>query len=411
MVVFLSTVFFATSGLHAEDAPFWPRFHGPNQDNKSTDTGLLKKWPDGGPKRIWTAKGIGHGFSSISIADGLIYTAGNIDGKTVITAMDLDGKIKWQAENGAEWTKDVAGTRATPTIDGDRLYHQSPLGNLVYLDAKTGKRHWGLNTLEKFHSKNITWALAESLLIDGDRVICCPGGPECAVVALNKRTGDIVWKSPSAGGDLAGYSTPALHEYKGLRIIFVMTSKAAIGVDADTGKLLWRFKHITPFDENILMPIFHDGRVFVSTPRAGSVQFRIDVRGDQVSTEEVWRSKEMDNHHGGVILLDGYLYGSTYTSNRAQWVCLKWETGEKVYVERGVGKGSLTYADGMLYTYGERGTMGLVRATPETPQPVSTFRVPSEGEGPYWAHPVVCAGRLYLRHGDFLYAYDVKASR
>lgn len=404
----LAAAFCTGSSLPAAEAPYWPQFHGPKRDNISTETGLLKKWPRGGPKLLWTAPGIGHGFAGVTIANGLIYTCGNIDEKTVITAVDFGGQIQWQAENGPAWTGDKPGTRGTPTIDGNRLYHESPLGEVVCLDAPTGKKKfWGLNILEKFHSKRTTWALAESLLIDGDRVICCPGGPETAVVALDKKTGRTVWKSPSTG-DLAGYASPALGEYQGLRVISTLTSKAVIGVNADTGELLWRFKHVTPFDETVLMPILHDGRVFVSTHGTGSVMLKINVAGKKASAEEVWRCRELDNHHGGVILLDGYLYGSSRRPT-SRWICLDWKTGRTIYNEPGVGKGSLTYADGMLYTLSERYTMGLVKATPGGHELISRFRIPAGGKDLSWAHPVVCGGRLYIRHSDFLYAYDVQA--
>jgi len=392
----------------AEDAPFWPRFHGPQGDNISTATGLLKSWPPQGPKLLWTTRGIGEGFSSVTIADGRIYTAGNIGPNTVVTAMDINGEILWQANNGKAWTGSPAGSRGTPTVDGRRIYHESPHGDVACLDAKTGKRLWGLNILKEFRSKNITWALAESLLIDGDRVLCCPGGPETAVVALNKHTGRPVWKSPSVGA-LAGYSSPALVQYQGLRMVLVMTSNSVIGVSAESGELLWRFEHLTKYDENILMPIFHDGRVFVTSPRTGSAMWKISVQGGKASVNEVWRSKELDNQHGGVILLDGYLYGACYASNSAKWVCLDWKDGKMMYADRGVGRGSATCAEGMLYTLSERSGMGLVRATPQGHQLISQFRLPEGGKGPSWAHPVVCGGRLYIRHGDFLYVYDVRA--
>lgn len=395
-----------TSVLAAADAPSWPRFHGPRNDNRSTETGLLREWPDGGPKLLWTAKGIGEGFASVAIAAGLVYTDGNIDDRTVITALDLEGNIRWQVPNGKAWTGSQPGARGTPTIDGERLYHESPLGELACLDAQTGKHRWGLNILEEFGAKNTTWALAESLLVDGEHLICCPGGPRTAVVALDKRTGRIVWKSPSAG-DLAGYASPVLARHDGLRIILTMTSRAVIGVDADSGELLWRHEHVTPFDENIFTPIFHDGWVLVSTGhRVGSVMLKVTVSGKKASVEEVWRSTDLDNHHGGVVLLDGYLYGSCWSP--PWWTCLDWKTGKKMYEDRGVGKGSLTFADGMLYTLGEQGAMALVEAAPSGHRTISQFRLPAGGEGPVWAHPVVCGGRLYIRHGDFLYAYDIK---
>lgn len=397
----------APRGAAEEAACSWPQFHGPRRDNVSTETGLLKAWPEGGPKLLWTAKGLGHGFTTVSIAGGLIYTAGNVGEETVITALDLGGHVKWQSPNGAAWTGSQPGARGVPTIDGDRLYHESPLGEVVCLEAATGKRLWGLNILGDYGSQNITWALAESLLVDGPRLICCPGGPETAVVALDKATGKTVWKSPSTG-DLAGYSSPVIGELDGLRMIFTMTSRAAIAVAADDGRLLWRFEHVTPFDENVFTPIYRDGHVFISTQITGSVMLRLKVEGRKCSAEPVWRSEDLDNHHGGVVLLDGHLYGSG-RRNGERWACLDWKTGKTMYLERGVGKGSLTAAEGMLYTFGERGLVGLVKATPEGHEASGQFRLQSQGEGPYWAHPVVCGGRLYLRHGEYLFCYNVRA--
>ncbi len=394
----------------AETDGDWPQFHGPRRDNISTETGLLKKWPEGGPQRLWTAQGIGHGFATVAIVGGRIYTSGNIDEKTVVSALDLDGRIVWQTETGPSWEKPVPGTRSTPTIDEGRLYHLNPRGLVVCLDAESGKQLWTRDILKDFGSKNVTWAVSESLLIDGDRLICRPGGPRAAMVALDKLTGRTVWKSPSADGDLAGYSSPALAECGGLRILLALTDKAFIGVNADSGDLLWRFPHKTPFDENITMPVYHDGQVLISTRTTGTVMLKIDVDGPEASVRELWRSDELDNQHGGVILLDGHVYGSCHIRNRASWVCLNWKTGEPTYVEKGVGKGSATYADGMLYTFDESGTMGLVPATPSGHKVVSQFDIPEDGEGRTWAHPVVHNGRLYIRHGDFLYVYDVRAT-
>ncbi|MGQ9576297.1 MAG: outer membrane protein assembly factor BamB family protein [Thermoguttaceae bacterium] len=391
------------------DEPFWPQFHGPKRDNLSTATGLLKRWPAGGPRLVWTARGLGHGFGSVSIANKMIYASGNIGGKTIVTALDLDGRIRWQAENGGAWEGDKPGARGTPTIDGQRLYHESPLGEVICLEARTGRPLWRLNILEKFHSRMITWAQAESVLIDGDRLICCPGGPETAMVALDKFTGQTVWKSASAKGDLAGYASPSLGQYRGLRMIFTLTSRAAIGVNADTGELLWRFEHETPFEEMITMPIYHDGHVLVTTRTTGSVLLKLNVEGKKVTVEPVWRSKDLDNQHHGVILLDGYLYGTSHVNRGGRWICLDWRTGQTRYVERGVGKGSLTYADGMFYILTEDGIMGLVRASPAGHEVISRFRIPPGGNGPTWAHPVVCDGRLYIRHSDLLYAYDLRS--
>jgi outer membrane protein assembly factor BamB len=390
----------------AQDAS-WPQFHGPNRDNHSAETGLLAEWPAQGPELLWTAKGLGQGYSSISIASGRIYTAGSINKDTVITALNMDGDILWQVKNGKGWTGDRPGTRGTPTIDADRLYHQSPVGNLVCLNAKTGEQIWQLNTLEKFKSKTSMWALAESVLIDGDNVICCPGGPQTCMAALDKKSGSVVWTAPSTN-ELAGYASPTLAECHGLRIIMTLTAKGMVGVNAETGELLWHVKHESYADENVLMPIYHDGQVFVSTLKAGSVKWKINVKDGEATLQELWRTEEMDNHHGGVILLNGDLYGTSTFRNRNLWVCLDWETGRTKHMEKGVGKGSLTYADGMLYTLSENSVMGLVRPGESSYELVSSFKIPKGGKGNSWAHPVVCGGRLYIRHDNFLYAYSVR---
>ena len=406
-IILIGALIVTSVACGAGSDPSWPQFHGPNRDNQSTEKGLLKKWPENGPALLWTARGLGHGYSTVSIAAGMIYTAGSIEKDTVITAMNMDGKTQWQVKNGPGWTGDRPGTRSTPTIDGNRLYHQSPIGNLVCLDAKTGKKIWGFNTLEKFKSKTNYWALAESLLVDGERLICCPGGPQTSMVALNKNTGSVIWAAPSTG-DLAGYSSPTLIEYQGLRIIIVLTAKNFIGVNADTGEMVWQVKHESYADENVMTPIFYDGQVFISTLKAGSVKWKLDVKDGKALLEELWRTQELDCHHGGVLLLDGNLHGNSTFRNSKLWVCLDWQTGEKKYLDKGVGKGSLTYADGMLYTLSENSAMGLVRPTTAGYELVSSFDIPKGGKGNSWAHPVVCAGSLYIRHGDFLYVYNVR---
>ncbi len=386
-------------------APYWPRFHGPNFDNISPDKGLLRSWPPQGPPLRWKASGIGEGYSSVTLADGRIFTAGNIGEKTFVTALSLSGKILWQAENGPAWTKSYPGTRGTPTVDGPRLYHLSPLGQLSCFQSATGKLLWTVNILQRFRSKYPTWALAESVLVDGNHVICCPGGPEVSVVALDKLTGKIVWTAPSTN-DLAGYASPSIGTFGGRRIVFTMNAKAVIGVDASTGELLFRHEHITSWDVNVLTPIFRDGYLFIcSGYGTGAKLLRLIPAGKKFDVEVLWAERTFDNHHGGVIYLDGYLYGSNH---RGQWMCLNFATGEVMYRHSGVGKGSLTYADGMLYVLSERGVVGLVEASPRDHRVISQFRLPPDGTGPSWAHPVVIGGTLYIRHGDILYAYDVQ---
>ncbi len=415
-IVVTSAVLTAGSVVSAEAAD-WPRFHGPNGDNISTETGLLKEWPDDGPQLIWTAKGIGDGYASVSLADGVIYTAGNIDDNTVITAMDLDGKINWQAECGKAWTKGPGGVRATPTIDGDRLYYENPYGDVVCMHVADGKKIWEVNILDEFDAKNIIWALSESVVIDGDNAICCPFGKKASVVALDKKTGNVVWaaectdeKAGEKGGEKTGYATVSIVEFAGRRMVLAMSGKALVGVDADNGEVLFHYPHETKYDVNATTPIFNDGMVFITSGYgAGSEMVKLTASDGKITAKQEWESKDLDNHHGGVILLNGYLYGADM---KRSWRCLDWKTGRTMYTDPGVGKGALTCADGMLYTQAENEknrTVGLVKPTPDGHDLISRFTFPEGGKGRVWAHPVVCGGRLYIRHGDKLYAYNVQA--
>jgi len=386
----------------------WPQFHGPRRDNLSTETGLLKQWPEGGPTLLWTVRGLGHGFSTVAVAGSLLYTTGNVGEDTVITAIGLDGKVAWRAKNGPAYERSHPGTRSTPTIDGGRLYHENADGDIVCLDATTGSSVWRLNILKRFDGRNIQWALAESLLIDGDNVICTPGGKEIGLAALDKNTGKTVWTSTGIG-DKPGYCSPILVEHEGLRQIITMMARSVVGVRAADGRLLWRAEHVTRYDENIQAPTFHEGYLFFSTRTTGSKLLRLTVDGRTCSAETVWANREMDNQHGGVILLDGHLYASNYSARPGPWVCLEFATGKRTCAEASLGRASFTFADGMLYAINHRGTAALVRPTPQAFQIISQFMIPKGGRGPTWAHPVVCGGRLYLRHSDLLFCYDVKA--
>ena len=392
----------------------WPQFHGLRRDNLSSDNGLLNRWPDGGPRLIWKALGIGDGFSSISIVDGMIYTAGNIKGETVITALDMSGNILWQTKNGPAFTKSYPGSRGTPTISDGKLYHLNGNGYVICLEARTAEKVWTLNMRDKFHGVSPEWGLSESLLVDGRNVICCPGGEEASMVALDKDTGKTVWISPGIG-DKPGYAAPILVDYKGLRQIITVTSASAIGVAANTGDLLWRHDHPVQYGSNISTPIYHDGHVVLfRTFGHGVTKLRLKVKDHTCTVEEAWRTGELDNEHGGVVLVDGYLYGHADGNHKwRHWACLEFSTGKTMYSVDGLpakASGTITYADGMLYLLGEPGNVALMPADPEGFNIVSQFQLPEDGKGPAWAHPVVCGGRLYLRHGEFLYAYDVRSA-
>lgn len=408
-----AAVAFLVSVGYTEQTLDWPEFHGPNRDNKSAETGLLKEWPAEGPKLLWTASGLGKGYCSTAIADGLICTAGTVEKQTFVFAFDMGGKLKWKAANGASWqptermrwASKYDGVRSTPTLHDGLVYHLGETGHLSAFRAATGDVAWTVDLFKEFGAQSPKYGLCESVQIDGERLICCPGGTKAYMVALDRKSGKPLWSSPKMDAGV-GYCSPVLSEFGGFRQFITISERDLFGMDAENGKLLWSVPFANARNNNCTDAIFHEGYVFASTGYGkGSILVKLSEENGGVKAETIWSSNLLDNHHGGVILLDGHLYGSGHKS--PGWFCLDFMTGEQKHRE--TGKGSLTYADGMLYCLSEQGLMELVEPTPAARKVVSSFRVPSGGEGAYWAHPVVCGGRLYARHADRLYAYDIKA--
>jgi len=400
----------------AAGAGDWPQFHGPNRDNISADKGLLKKWPEGGPVRIWEATGIGEGYSTVAIANKRIHTTGSINGDCVITVLDMDGKKVWAGKNGRAWEKDYPGTRSTPTIAGGMLYHLSGIGNLVCLKADDGEAVWSIDIMRRFGGRNIMWGLAESPLVFDDKVVCTPGGKEVSMVALDRKTGKVVWECKGAG-DRPGYASPILVEYKGLRQIVTVMSESVVGVRASDGRLLWRYPHKVYADENITTPIFHEGFLIVSgCVRKGTTSLHLDVSGDGCSVRRHWHNQTLDNKQGGIVLADGRLYGyAEHLGKSTPWVCIDFKSGKTIFTSAPVQSsykyrnGCLTYADGMFYLYSDDGHMVLAKATDEGFRVTGSLKLKDPGKRQTWAHPVVCGGRLYVRYGDKLGVYGVSA--
>ena len=389
----------------------WPEFHGPDRSNRSPAAGLLNAWPQKGPRLLWTAEGCGEGFATVAIAGNRLYTAGRKGDAMAVVAFDRRGTKIWETDNGSAWSKGHPGSRATPTIAGGRCYHLSGVGRLVCLDAASGRPIWNKNILEVFGAENIQWGLAESVLVTDGKVVCTPGGRRGAVVALDPDTGKTLWAMDRVE-EKAGYCSPVRASIHGTPTVVTLLAESVVGVELATGRLLWRFPHKTKYDVNCATPIVRGDRVLVSTGYgSGSVLLRIQRRGNRWQAGKVWENKQLDNHHGGLVYDRGRVYGTGHATGKGAWFCLDFDSGRAHYRERGIGKGTATYADGMLYCLSERGVMALVPANPKAFQPVSRFTLPKQGKGPFWAHPVVLDGRLYVRHGDFLYAYDVAAKK
>jgi outer membrane protein assembly factor BamB len=391
----------------------WPQFRGSNRDGKSAETGLLKEWSQGGPKQLWSVEGLGIGFSSVAISSGFLYTTGMIDGEGFLFAYDLAGNLKWKESYGPEWTGSYKGTRTTPTIDGSRIYVFSGTGVIVCVETGSGRKIWEVNTLERFEGKNVRWGMSGSPLIDGDKVYCTPGGKKGVIAALDKMTGRTIWATTGLD-ELSAYSSAILIESGGNHLLINMIQKSVICVNAHNGELIWREPYVTPSDTGGVTPVYRDGCVYVTSAverefTRGGVMFELSADGTSVA--EKWNDQTLDCGHGGVVLVDGYLYGSTFDGiPKGDWVCLDWDNGQVMYKAKWNGnKGSIIYADGMLYCYDENnGDVALVKASPESFEIVSTFRV-TQGSGSHWAHPAISDGRLYIRHGEALVAFDIKA--
>jgi len=397
-------------GATAQEKGEWPCFHGLSRNNMSMETGLLKQWPEKGPKMLWMFSGLGEGYSSVTIAAGYIYTAGMIEKQTFVYAIDLNGKQVWKKPNGPSWETTMrhamsyTGSRSTPTYDNGVVYHLGELGRLTAFDARTGSERWSLELRERFDAEIPEYGYSESVFIDGERLYCNPAGRRGFMVCLDKENGELIWANTDIPGTV-GFSSPILVKFGGYRKLIAMTSNCVYGADTNTGRLLWNVAYENQRSNNVTDPIFHDGYVFASSGYGkGSILIKLTVSGEEIVPETIWHTPLMDNHHGGVILHDGYLYGAGH--NARGWFCLDFMTGEQMWNTR--GKGSLVYADNAFYFLEERGTMKLVRATPEKFDAIGSFEVPDGGKGMHWAHPVVCGGRLYIRHADKLFAYDIK---
>lgn len=389
----------------------WPAWRGANRDAICRETGLLQKWPAGGPKLLWKKTGVGEGYSGPAVVGNVLYTMGNLGGEEVVLALDVDqaGKEVWATRLGAvQYKGNFPGTRCTPTTDGERLYVVGASGRLACLAVKTGKVIWRRNFVTDFGGVVPRWAYAESVLIDGEVLLCTPGGPKGSIAALEKATGKTIWASKF--GDKASYSSIVKASAGGVKQYVAFTFEGVVGVAADGGKLLWRYRkpgHTADWGNvNVMTPVWSDGTVFASANyKVGGGLARIVKTADGFKAEQVYFTREIQNHHGGVILLHGALYGA---SNPRSLKCLDHKTGKVHWESREPGKCSLLYADGMLYCRNENGPICLVKATPKSYQLMGKFDQPNRSKQKAWPHPVIAHGRLYIRDQDILLCYDVR---
>jgi outer membrane protein assembly factor BamB len=385
----------------------WPQFHGPSRDNISPDKGLLKQWPAGGPKLLWTAGLGGGGYSTVTIGEGLLFTSGDFKDRQRILALDADGKIVWQADNGLPWKGEYPGSRSVPTYCDGVVYHLNSTGRLAAFQARGGKEIWAVDLKAEYAAQWGQWAMAENVIVDGNAVLVAPGGRKGRIVALDKATGKCLWANTEIP-DVAEYSSPIIVTCDGVRQAVTVMQKSIVSVDVRTGKLLWTYPHPTAHDQNVNMVIHRDGVIYASSGHGtGARALKLAPGGAGVT--QLWLSKDLDNCHGGVLLVDGCLYGSGCRMSEQRFLCVSVADGKTLWTDKSTPRLSLTYADGLAYGLGDNGRMYLVDLGPKQFRVVSQFE-PPKGTGPWLAHPVVVGGRMYLRHGADLFCYDVRAA-
>ena len=388
-------------------------WRGPSRDGIYQESGLLKQWPGEGPELLWSYEGLGFGHSSVAVAGDRVFVNGIKDSAMAmgtLFAFDPSGNLLWEKEYGPDFTSNFIGTRSAPVVVDDYIYIESGAGAVYCLDAGNGDEIWSVDFISDLGVDSvIQFGYAESVLIDGDQLICVPGGNENNVVSLDRFTGKLIWAS-EANGEQATYNSPILVELGEQRLVIAMSAASIMGIDAATGEMFWRIEQTQQNKIHANTPLYFNGQVLIPsvdpTPSSGLVMLQLLDNGRDA--EVVWRNRQFRNLMGGLIRIDSSLYGSAYL--RPDWQVIDWNTGEMTAQNKELGGGSIIYADGMFYCYTEReGEVALVDAGPDHFEVVSKFKVPM-GTGEHWAHLVIDKGVLYVRHGDALMAYDIKDS-
>lgn len=389
----------------------WPQWRGPNRDDVSAETGLLQAWPEGGPPRVWMFEDCGLGYAGPAIAGNRLYIMGAREGTEYLLALDAaNGEEKWAAPIGDVYVNDWGdGPRSTPTVDGEFVYALGAQGNLICVRADSGEVAW-TKPMQDLGGEIPHWGYAESPLVYHDTVVCTPGGKEGAIAALDKKTGEAVWQAKDLTSP-AHYSSIVVMKHQGHDDLVQLLPDQVVAVDPASGKSLWSI----PFPGQVAViptPIVHENFAYVTAGYGvGSMQVKV---GDDHAAEKTYENKVMKNKHGGVILLDGRVFGH---SDQVGWVCQDFATGESLWRDRdAMEMGSVTFADGRFYCLGEdTGDVALVAPSAEKWDEQGRFKLDPQttlrkDKGKIWVHPVVCDGRLYLRDQNYVYCYDVRAT-
>jgi len=402
-IIFISIIILFGNCIMAQEIVQW---RGANRDGIYNETGLLKKWPDAGPKLLWHFDELGDGHTSAAVTSKGLFITGMLNGNGFIYSFDLKGKLLWKKEYGKEWAESHNGVRSTPLIVGDKLYLESGYGKLLCMKTSDGSSVWTIDLVKEYGARNIEWGFTENLLPDGNVLFCTPGGADASVVALDRNTGKMLWKAKGTG-EKSAYCSPMMVNLKDKKILVTFMEKSICGFDASKGELLWKFEHTVSPDVHPNTPIYKDGLLFCTTGYGkGSVMLKLSADGKSVS--EVWKHERLDPKIGGVVVLNGKIYG---TGDRNRFLfCLDWLTGKESFSIRDISlaPANIITNDGLLYIYAESGNISLVEPKAEGINVISSFKVPL-GTMTHWAHLVIKDKRLYVRHGNSLMVYDIGA--
>jgi len=398
----------ASAGAVGRTEAGWAEFRGARRDGVSDERNLLASWPEGGPKVLWTVSGLGRGYSSPVVGGGRIYLTGDVREQLRIFALDLDGKEKWRALNGASWKKPFGGARGSCSYRDGRLVHVNAHGRVVCLDAATGSETWAVDMLRRFAAKRPPFGIAECVLVDGSRVLVTPAGRKGLLAALDLATGKTLWASDvvAEGAETAGYSSPILIERAGTRQVIATTSHRTVGVDVRTGKLLWSFALKFVKQSCSTIPVFGGDSLFITnTSRHDGMLYRLRIDEANARARKGW-SIQLANTHGSMVYAAGRIFGASSMKLKG-WASIDPSTGKVLALRKDLAIGSAVYADGRLYCLTERGTMVLLKPGENALETVGQFEFVQRKKD-VWPHPVVCGGRLYLRYHDKLTCYDIR---
>jgi len=388
--------------ITAQDVAQW---RGPDRNGIYKETGLLKKWPEAGPKMIWHFDQLGEGHASAAVTKAGVFTTGMLEGKGNVFAFDHSGKLLWKKEYGPEWTENHYGVRSTPLVINDRLYLMSSFGRLFCMNTVNGQIIWSIDTFKEYGGRNITWGVTENLLHDGNVLYCSPGGPDVSIIAVDRHTGKLIWKSKGPD-EKSAYCSPMIIKLASRKLLVTRMERSIQGYDATTGKFLWKFDFNTEPYVHPNVPVYIDGYLYCTSGYGlGGVMLQLAPDGTGVT--EVWRNARPDPKMHGVVVLGGMIYGAGDRNRR--FFCIDWKTGKEIFVLNQLAPSNIIANDGLLYIYSENGKVSLAQPKTDGLNILSSFSVPL-GAGTHWAHLVLSNKRMYVRHGSSLMVYDIAGS-